>query len=195
MARHPIDSAAMRQRILVVAARLFAEHGYSGTSVRDIAEQLGIANPSLYYHFQNKAALLDELLRAPLDVVQQAAVRAAGLETHERLRVLIEGMLEALEVHSGVALAALERRGAAGEVSQALAEAAAPDVTELLVEAGDATDAAYRLRVTMALAAVEAAVRSLMVDLADDADFVRRLRTRRAEIVDAALRLLDPRAP
>jgi AcrR family transcriptional regulator len=183
----------MRQRILAVAGRLFAERGYGGTSVRDIAEQLGISNPSLYHHFPSKADLLDELLRAPLDRVQQAAARAAELEGGERFRVLIEGMLEALEVHDGVAITTLDQRSSIAGARRTLAEAAIPDVVTLLAGATDDGDAGSRqLRVTMAVAAVEAAVRLLMTAPADGSDFVTRLRAQRAEIVDAALRLLDP---
>ncbi len=188
----------MRQRILAVAGRLFAERGYAGTSVRDIAEQLGISNPSLYHHFPSKADLFDELLRAPLDRVQQAAVRAAELQGHDRFRVLIVGMLEAIEVHDGVAITVLDPRSSVAGARRTLAEAAVPDVVTLLAEAGDAGDAgdtaSWQLRVAMAVAAVEAAVRVVMAASADGSDFVTRLRDQRAEIVDAALRLLDPAA-
>jgi AcrR family transcriptional regulator len=183
----------MRQRIIAVAGRLFAERGYESTSVRDIAEQLGISNPSLYHHFASKADLLDELLRQPLDRVAQAAATAAGLEGRDRFRVLIEGMLEALEVHGGVAVTVLDPRSGIVGARRALAEAAVPDVVALLTEAGDAGDVESRqIRVMMAVAAVEAAVRHLMAAQAGSDDFVTRLRARRSEIVDAALRLLDP---
>jgi AcrR family transcriptional regulator len=43
-----------RQRILEVAAGLFAERGFDGATIRDISSKLGIANPSLYYHFKSK---------------------------------------------------------------------------------------------------------------------------------------------
>lgn len=187
----------MRERILDVAGRLFAERGYGGTSVRDIAEQLGISNPSIYHHFGSKAELLEELLRGPLDLVQQAAVHAEGLDGRERFRVLIEAMLEALEVHDGVAITVLDVRGSAVLAARrTLAEAAVPDITLLLGEPGGGTDAeSWQLRVTMAVAAVEAAVRRVMGAAAlGGPDFVTRLRDQRTEIVDAALRLLDPPA-
>jgi AcrR family transcriptional regulator len=43
-----------RQRILDVALDLFTEHGYDGTSLREIADQLGISKAALYYYFQSK---------------------------------------------------------------------------------------------------------------------------------------------
>jgi len=50
-----------RERILDVALELFTEQGYEKTSLRDIAEQLGITKAALYYHFERKQDILLEL--------------------------------------------------------------------------------------------------------------------------------------
>jgi AcrR family transcriptional regulator len=50
-----------RERILDVALDLFTEQGYEKTSLRDIAEQLGITKAALYYHFERKQDILLEL--------------------------------------------------------------------------------------------------------------------------------------
>jgi AcrR family transcriptional regulator len=47
-----------RQRILDVALDLFTEQGYDGTSLRQIAEQLGVTKAALYYHFESKEDIL-----------------------------------------------------------------------------------------------------------------------------------------
>lgn len=66
-----------RERILEVAARLFSERGFAGTSIRDIADALGVTKAALYYHFPSKDAILGELVAQPL-----AAVRAVLAEPH-----------------------------------------------------------------------------------------------------------------
>ena len=43
-----------RQRIQAVALELFAEQGYDKTSLREIAERLGVTKAALYYHFKSK---------------------------------------------------------------------------------------------------------------------------------------------
>jgi AcrR family transcriptional regulator len=40
-----------RERILSVAGELFAQQGYAGTSIVDIAGQLGTSKAAIYYHF------------------------------------------------------------------------------------------------------------------------------------------------
>jgi AcrR family transcriptional regulator len=52
-----------RRRILDVSAALFVEQGYDGTSLREIAERLGVTKAALYYHFSSK----DQILRALLE--------------------------------------------------------------------------------------------------------------------------------
>ncbi|MGB1277388.1 MAG: TetR/AcrR family transcriptional regulator, partial [Nannocystaceae bacterium] len=52
-----------RSRLLREATRLFAAKGFDGTSLKDIAEAVGIRKPSLLYHFRSK----DELRRSVLD--------------------------------------------------------------------------------------------------------------------------------
>jgi AcrR family transcriptional regulator len=52
---------ATRERILDVALELFNEQGYDKTSLREIAERLGITKAALYYHFERKEDIFLEL--------------------------------------------------------------------------------------------------------------------------------------
>jgi AcrR family transcriptional regulator len=51
-------SLSTRERILDVALDLFTEQGFDGTSLRQIAEQLGVTKAALYYHFTSKDDIL-----------------------------------------------------------------------------------------------------------------------------------------
>jgi len=53
-----------RERLLAAAADVFAERGYDGTRVADIAAAAGVSNGALYAHFGSKAELLVTALRA-----------------------------------------------------------------------------------------------------------------------------------
>ena len=53
--------AGRRTELTRAAARLFAEKGYHGTSVGDLAEALGVQKGSLYSHIESKADLLWEV--------------------------------------------------------------------------------------------------------------------------------------
>src|SRR6202167_344121 len=54
------EATSTRERILDVALELFLAQGYDGTSLREIAEQLGVTKAALYYHFESK----EDILRA-----------------------------------------------------------------------------------------------------------------------------------
>lgn len=45
-------------RILTAAQRLFARHGYGGTTTRDLAQAAGVAEGTLFRHFESKKAIL-----------------------------------------------------------------------------------------------------------------------------------------
>ena len=50
-----------RAQILARAARLFAQQGYSGTSMNQVAEACGVSKPSLYHYVRDKHQLLVEI--------------------------------------------------------------------------------------------------------------------------------------
>lgn len=65
MGRIPgVTAAETRERLLRAAADVFAQRGYDGTRVADIAAQAGVSNGALYAHFSSKAELLAGALRA-----------------------------------------------------------------------------------------------------------------------------------
>jgi AcrR family transcriptional regulator len=51
-----------RARIQQVAVELFTEHGYEGTSLREIAERLDVTKAALYYHFKSKEDIVRSLV-------------------------------------------------------------------------------------------------------------------------------------
>jgi AcrR family transcriptional regulator len=53
-----VASRSTRDRILDVALDLFIEKGYDGTSLREVAEQIGLTKAALYYHFASKDDIL-----------------------------------------------------------------------------------------------------------------------------------------
>src|SRR5689334_7742691 len=52
-----------RQDILDAALDLFAQDGFFGTSMRQIARQVGVRESALYHHFPSKEAILDGLMQ------------------------------------------------------------------------------------------------------------------------------------
>ena len=65
------------ERILDAAEDLFAEKGYSATSLGEVADRVGIRSPSLYNHFRNKEALYQAVLERLLTDFSQPLARMA----------------------------------------------------------------------------------------------------------------------
>jgi AcrR family transcriptional regulator len=79
--------------ILAGALEAFEEHGYHGTTVRDIARRVGVTVPALYYHYENKQAMLVELLMGSMGALLKrcrTAVAGADDDPVSRFRVLVE---------------------------------------------------------------------------------------------------------
>ena len=51
-----------KERILDIALELFAQNGYLGTSMSDIAKQLGFTKAALYKHYASKQEILDQIV-------------------------------------------------------------------------------------------------------------------------------------
>lgn len=70
------DSA--RQRLLYAARDLFAQHGYEGTSVRDITSRAKVNLGAITYHFGSKEALFHAVIGTIAGPLVEAVTRAAG---------------------------------------------------------------------------------------------------------------------
>lgn len=66
----------LRTRIIDAATRLFAEHGFSGTTIRQVVAACGCTKPALYYYFDSKETLFREVVALHLGTTS-AMIRAA----------------------------------------------------------------------------------------------------------------------
>jgi AcrR family transcriptional regulator len=73
-----LPAAARRRQLLDVALGEFAERGYSGVSMDQVAEAAGVTKPVLYQHFTSKRALYLELVADVADRLESAVVKATA---------------------------------------------------------------------------------------------------------------------
>ncbi len=69
--------AYKRERILEEAVKLFYERGFTGTTLDDIAAELGVTKPFIYTHFRSKTDLLAALCKPTIELSLQAVADAA----------------------------------------------------------------------------------------------------------------------
>ena len=98
MTREPGDR---REKILTSAAALFARKGVAATTVREIADEVGILSGSLYHHFESKEAMVDEIITPYLEDLRTRykAVLAGDSDARSRLHDLIVASLEVTKAH------------------------------------------------------------------------------------------------
>jgi len=78
------------EKILISATRLFAEQGYEGAIMDDLATQCGVNKASIYYHHKDKITLYEHCLEALFVPIADKIIATVGLES---------GALAKLEVH------------------------------------------------------------------------------------------------
>ncbi len=97
MSKNPPAAIDNRRADLVrVSARLFRERGFDGTTIRDIADAVGMRSGSPFYHFKSKqeilAAVMEEGLTAGLPAA--VAIVAGKLAPRDKFRALLRAHLE-----------------------------------------------------------------------------------------------------
>lgn len=84
-----------RSKILAIAAREFAEHGYNDTKISTIVSKAGLTQPSFYLYFSNKETVFEELVnefRVRLRHLTKSLRMATGVEQEQLPQRLIESL-------------------------------------------------------------------------------------------------------
>jgi AcrR family transcriptional regulator len=99
--------------LLAIAAEVFNERGYDGTSMDDIARRLGITKSAIYHHVSGKEELLRRAVGRALDGWSAVADGAAALDAPaiERLEYLVRGTVGVLEAELPYVTLLLRIRG------------------------------------------------------------------------------------
>jgi AcrR family transcriptional regulator len=129
-----------QQTVLRRAVEVFNRQGYDGTSMGDLARELGVGKSALYHHVPGKEALLAQALDEALDGLTAVLDRPTGATAYERLRAAVRDSVRVLVEHlpavtlllrvrgnSEVELAALRRRREIDDRLAALVSAAAAE--------------------------------------------------------------------
>jgi len=95
--------ALTRHRMLKAAATCFNQKGFSGTSLKDVARQLGLTDAALYYYVRNKEELVYLCYLRAADLGKQAMDKAMaeGREGIEKARLYIRYHVEIMVGEEG----------------------------------------------------------------------------------------------
>jgi len=99
------NSTSRRDLILEAATRLFAERGYEGASMADLAESVGLRKASLFHHFASKDALYNAVFERLVHNLGGLVIEAAQTEGSfvERLDLMTDSFVSALGVQVSAA--------------------------------------------------------------------------------------------
>lgn len=91
-----------KERILETALELFAQSGYLGTSMRDIAARLGITKAALYKHYAGKQEILDRIVQRmnELDAARAAAYEMPGAAPEGFAQAYLNTPLDRIRAYS-----------------------------------------------------------------------------------------------
>jgi len=94
-------SHTSRQRILDAASNVFADKGFSGARVDEIAVRAGVNKALLYYHVGNKRTIYSAVLMRNFDRVEEALAdaMACGESARDRLSAVIAAVTEMMQTH------------------------------------------------------------------------------------------------
>jgi AcrR family transcriptional regulator len=96
--RSRLTASERRERILAAATEVFAEHGYTGASVGEIARRAGVVASVIYDHFGSKRELHVELLEAHGEaLIERSIAEVTGEGPYELLRASIEAFYRFVE--------------------------------------------------------------------------------------------------
>lgn len=96
-----------RGNVLNAALRLFAEHGFGGTSVRDIAKEADVQPATMYAHFPSKQHVLAEIVKIGHDE-HQRCLRAALLDSASDPREQLANLVRAhVRLHTDFSMLAV----------------------------------------------------------------------------------------
>jgi TetR/AcrR family transcriptional regulator, cholesterol catabolism regulator len=117
----PVRGLPTRDRLAAEAARMFAQRGYHGTSISDLAVAVGVQKSSLYAHISRKSDLLADIALAGAAAFHAALdALPAGAGPAERLELALRAHLTVVESQLDVATVWLQEwRYLAGEARDA----------------------------------------------------------------------------
>lgn len=93
--------ARRRREIVEVAAQVFKQRGYRGTSISRIADEMGVDRASMYYYVGSKEELFQEIVSeaVKLNLADAIALRDAQMPAPQKLRALVEGLMRSYAEH------------------------------------------------------------------------------------------------
>jgi TetR/AcrR family transcriptional regulator len=96
-----VAGASSRERILAIALRAFAERGFDGTRLADIAGGAGLSHPTLLYHFNSKEELYAAVIRAAAsDWAQETeAAASTGLSGFAQVEAIVDACFHFFATH------------------------------------------------------------------------------------------------
>jgi len=103
-----------QETVLRRAVELFNQRGYDGTSMGDLARELGFTKSAIYHHVPSKSHLLEQALDEALDgltaVIAEAEANTSA-SAYERLRQVVRGSVAVLVAHQPAVTLLLRVRG------------------------------------------------------------------------------------
>lgn len=103
-----------QEAVLRIAIDLFNRQGYDGTSMGDLAAELGVTKSAIYHHVPSKEHLLSQALDEALEGLESAITVAeamTGASAYERLRSVVRQSVEVLVAHQPAVTLLLRVRG------------------------------------------------------------------------------------